>query len=141
MEKRRVNSLSSGSILLAAVCIGILLISGCATTPQKAEGPIATLDVCSTAEITTLKYFMKAPAYGGDPKLHIKVGLKNISDKSKRFNMNIALPEGPSSGGYYPKQIKKGKIPSLKPGETLVRTFRIYYDKVPEQVTIKVEEA
>jgi len=140
MERSKLNSLVSGIISLVVVCFGFVLISGCATAPEKAEGPSATLEVCRTAEITVLKYFMKEPETGGGPKLHFRIGIKNISDKPKRFNLGIALPEGPSAGGYYPKQKKTGKIPLLKPGEELVRVFRLYFDRVPDALTIKVEE-
>jgi hypothetical protein len=140
MERSKLNYLVSGIISLVVVCFGFVLISGCATAPEKAEGPVATLKVCPTGEISTLKYFMKEPETGGGPKLHFKIGIKNISDKPKRFNLSIALPEGPSAGGYYPKQKKKGKIPLLKPGEELVRVFRLYFDRVPDALTIKVEE-
>ena len=108
MERLKHRSLFSGIILAVAICVGFLLISGCATAPKKGEGPVATLKVCPSAEITALKYFMK------DSKFHLKVGLKNISAKQKRFNLSIAIPEGPSSGGLIPKQKKKGKIPYLK---------------------------
>jgi len=135
MERFKLNSLFSGIILAVVVCVGFVLISGCATAPKKGEGPVATLKVCPSAEITTLKYFMK------ESKFHLKVGLKNISDKPKRFNLSVAIPEGPSSGGLYPKQKKRGKVPFLKPGEGKLREFRLYYDMVPAKITIKVEEA
>lgn len=134
MQRFTRNSLFSGIILLTAVCVGFVLISGCATAPKKGEGPVAKLKVCSSAEITTLKYFMK------ESKFHLKMGLKNVSDKPKRFNVNISIPEGPSSGGFYPKQVKKGKAPFLKPGEGKVREFRLYFDAIPQKVIIKVEE-
>ena len=119
-------------------------MSGCATAPVTGEGPVATIKgkaagYSPTAEITSLKYFIK------ESKFHLKVGLKNISDKPKRFNLTIAIPEGPSVGGYYPKQtskqVKKKIIPSMKPGAELVREFRMYYDKTPASVIIKVDEA
>ena len=135
MERFKLNSLFSGIILAVVVCVGFVMISGCATAPKKGEGPVATLKVCPSAEITTLKYFMK------ESKFHLKIGLKNISDKPKRFNLSVAIPEGPSSGGFYPKQKKKGKIPFLKPGEEKLREFRLYFDNVPAEVTVKVVEA
>lgn len=140
MERSKLNYLVSGIVSILVVCFGFVLISGCATAPVKGEGPSATLEVCRTAEITVLKYFMKEPETGGGPKLHFRIGIKNISDKPKRFNLSIALPEGPSSGGYYPKKTKKVKNPLLKPGEELVRVFRLYFDRVPDALTIKVEE-
>ena len=140
MERFKLNYLVSGIVSILVVCFGFVLISGCATAPGKGEGPSATLEVCRTAEITVLKYSMKEPETGGGPKLHFRIGIKNISDKPKRFNLSIALPEGPSAGGFYPKQTKKVKNPLLKPGEELVRVFRLYFDRVPDALTIKVEE-
>ncbi len=135
MERLKHSFLFSGIILAVAVYVGFVLISGCATAPKKTEGHVASLKVCPSAEITALKYFMK------ESKSHLKVDLKNISDKPKRFNLSIAISEGPSSGGFYPKQTKKGKIPFLKPGEEKLREFRLYFDNVPAEVLVKVEEA
>jgi hypothetical protein len=138
MERFKRNSLVSGMIVV--VCFGLVLISGCATTPTG-KGPVATLKVCPTAEITTLTYFMKEPEIGGGAKLHFKIGIKNISDKPRRYDLSVSLPEGPSAGGFYPIQTKKVKNPVLKPGEELVRVFRLYFDRVPDALTIKVDEA
>jgi hypothetical protein len=137
MERFKCNSLFSGIILAVAVCVGFVLISGCATAPKKGGGPIATLKVCPSAEITTLKYSMKKSKFIGGLKFHMKVGIKNISDKEKRYRVSIFLPEGVSSGGFYPR---KGKPPVLKPGEEKVREFPMFFDRVPDTVTIKVEE-
>ena len=59
MERFKRNSLFSVIILTVMVCVGFVLTSGCATAPKKGEGPVATLKVCPSAEISTLKYFMK----------------------------------------------------------------------------------
>ncbi len=139
MKRSRISFMFSGIILAVAVCVGFVLMSGCATAPTG-EGPVATIKgkaagYSPTAEITSLKYFIK------ESKFHLKVGLKNISDKPKRFDVTITIPEGPSVGGFYPQAKKKGKIPYMKPGEELVREFRLYYDKAPASVTIKVDEA
>jgi len=137
MERFKLNSLFSVIILAVAVSVGFVLISGCATVPKKGEGPVATLKVCPSAEITTLKYFMKKSKFSGGPKFHVKVGIKNISDKDKRYRVSIFLPDGVSSGGFYPR---KGKPPVLKPGAEKVRTFPMYFSSIPDSLTVKVEE-
>jgi len=137
MERFKRNSLFSGIILAVVVCVGFVLISGCATAPKKGEGPVATLKVCPSAEITTLKYFMKKSKFSGGQKLHVKVGIKNISDKGKRYRVSIFLPDGASSGGFYPR---KGKPPVVKPGTEKMRTFPMYFGSVPDSLTVKVEE-
>jgi hypothetical protein len=132
-------------VLGVAVCFGVLLIAACATAPPAGEGPVATFKgkslskYSATAEVSSLTYMMK------DSKFHIKLGLKNISSTPKRYDVSISIPGGPSTGGYYPKQtakqVKKKIIPSMKPGEELIREFRLYYDEVPENVMITVNEA
>jgi len=137
MERFKLNSLFSGIILAVVVCVGFVLISGCATAPKKGEGPVATFKVCPSVEITTLKYFMKKSKFSGGEKFHIKVGIKNISDKGKRYRVSIFLPDGVSSGGFYPR---KGKPPVLKPGTEEVATFPMYSDSIPDSLIVKVEE-
>jgi hypothetical protein len=137
MEKYRFNALFSGIVLAVAICAGFVLIAGCTTAPKKSEGPIATLKVCPSAEITALTYSMKGSQFSGGAKFHVKVGIKNISDKENRYRVSIFLPEGASAGGFYPV---KGKPPVLKPGQEMVSEFPMYFDRVPDTVTVKVEE-
>jgi hypothetical protein len=138
MDKFKINNLFSRIILLMTVCVGFVLISGCATKPaKKSNGPIETLQVCPTAKITTLEYSKEKSKFSGGPKLHVKVGITNISDKPLRYRVSIFLPDGASSGGFYPR---KGKPPVVKPGEEKVRTFPMYYDEIPDAITIKVDE-
>lgn len=145
MDRFKYNASFLVVVLGVAICFGSLLIAACATAPPAGEGPVATLKGkalsrhSTTAEVTALKYMMK------DSKFHIKLGLKNISDKPKRYDVSISIPEGPSTGGYFPKQtekqVRKKIIPSMKPGEELIREFRLYYDEVPANVMITVNEA
>ena len=137
MERFKFSCLLPGIIVAVMVCAGFVLMSGCATTPQKSEGPVATREVCPSAEITTLTYSMKESAFSGGPKFHVKVGIKNISDKDKRYRVSIFLPDGASAGGFYPV---KGKPPVLKPGQEMVSEFPMYFDRVPDTLTVKVEE-
>jgi hypothetical protein len=138
MEKFKVNNLFSWIILLMTVCAAFVLITGCATQPEKkGNGPVETLQVCPTAKISTLEYSKEKSKFSGGPKLHVKVGVTNISDKPLRYRVSIFLPDGASSGGFYPR---KGKPAVLKPGEEKVRKFPMYYDEIPDAVTIKVDE-
>ncbi len=137
MERCTLKSLFSGIIMAVVVCAGFVLISGCATAPEKAEGPVATLEVCPSAEITTLTYSMKESQFSGGQKFHVKVGIKNISDKGNRYRVSIFLPDGASAGGFYPV---KGKPPVLKPGQEMVREFPMYFESIPDTLTVKVDE-
>jgi hypothetical protein len=137
MERSKCNSLLSWIIMTVMVCAGFVMISGCATTPQQGEGPVATLDVCPSAEITALTYSVKESEFSGGPKFHIKVGIKNISNKDNRYRVSIFLPDGAAAGGFYPV---KGKPPVLKTGQEMKREFPMYSDQIPDTLTVKVEE-
>jgi len=137
MERFKFNSLLSGIIVAVVFCVGFVLISACATAQKKGNGPVATLELCPSAEITILKYSVKESKFSGGPKFHVKVGVKNVSDEDKRYRVSVFLPSGVASGGFYPR---KGKPPVLKPGEEKVREFPMYSDEVPETLTVKVDE-
>ena len=138
MKKLKVNYLSLSVFFLLAACAGFVLVSGAAVAADKGGNtPISTLKVCPTAKITTLEYFLKKSKFSGGPKLHMKIGIKNTSDKPHRYRVSIFLPDGASSGGFYPR---KGKPPVLKPGEEKVRTFPMYYGSIPDAYTVKVDE-
>lgn len=140
MEGFKLNSLISGIIFVTVVSSGLVLISGPANAAdQTEEGPVITLKICPTAEITTLRYFMKvSKLVGGGPKLHFEIGIKNISSQARRYKLSIMLPKGPSSVGFYPR---KGNPPVLKPGQEKVRTFPMCYDRIPDRFTLTVEES
>lgn len=138
MKKLKVNGLCPSLFFLLTVCAGFVLFSMPAIAADKGEKtPGATLKVCPTAKITTLECFMKKSKFSGGEKLHVKIGIKNISDKPHRYRVSIFLPDGASSGGFYPR---KGKPPVLKPGEEKERTFPMYYDSIPKDYTVKVDE-
>jgi hypothetical protein len=138
MKQLTLSRFSLWIFISVAACIGFVLISAPAFAADKGgKSPVATLKVCPTAKITTVEYFLKKSKFSGGPKLHMKVGIKNISDKPLRYRLSIFLPDGVSSGGFYPR---KGKPPVLKPGEEKARTFPMYYDSIPDAYTLKVDE-
>jgi len=133
MQRKNKLTIILGVLILF---IGSIILASCATTSGKAKtGAAITYDVCSSAKITSVSYFIKK--YKGAPRLHIKIGIKNISKEPKRFRVKIFLSEGPSSGGFYPR---KGKPPVIKPGKELSRTFPMYFSKFPSGFTIVVQE-
>lgn len=138
MKKLKDNGLCPIIFFLMAVCAGFVLLSVPAIAADEGEkAPAATLKVCPGAKITTLECFMKESKFSGGPKLHMKIGIKNVSDTPHRYRVSIFLPDGASSGGFYPR---KGKPPVLKPGEEKVRTFPMYSDGIPKEYTVKVDE-
>ncbi|MEJ2723150.1 MAG: hypothetical protein P8175_00640 [Deltaproteobacteria bacterium] len=138
MEKSRYEALFLRTALTVILCAGLLCAIGGATAEKKGEaGPAVTYEVCSTAQVTSLDCFMKESKFSGGPKLHVKLGLKNIGGETKRFRASIFLPDGASAGGFYPR---KGKPPVLKPGEVQEQTFPMYFDRIPDALTVRVEE-
>ena len=139
MERLRFNNFFSGIIFVVVIClIGLIEIAGLTFASDK-EGklPVETLEVCPSAKITAVDYFIKESEFSGGPKLHVKVGIKNISDQPKRYRLSIFLPDGASSGGFYPR---KGRPPVIKPGEEQSLTFPMYFENIPDAVTLRVEE-
>ena len=138
MEKSRYKVLCLRAALALILCVGLLYAIGCATAEKKGEtGPAVTYELCSTAQVTSLDCFMKESSFSGGPKLHVKLGLKNTAAETKRFRVSIFLPDGASAGGFYPR---KGNPPVLKPGEAQEQTFPMYYDSIPDALTVRVEE-
>ncbi len=95
MKRFKVNNLFFWIVLLMTVCFVFAMISGCATQPvKKGNGPVETLKVCPTIKVTTLEYSVKKSKFSGGPKLHVKVGITNISKKPLRYRVSIFLPDG-----------------------------------------------
>lgn len=121
----------------------VLLVAGMFCTSYAAEKtdaaktaePVVTLDLCPSVQVTNVSYYMKK--YKGAERLHFDVKIKNISKTDKRFRLAIFLPDGVAGGGFYPR---KGKPPVVKAGEELSRTFPMYFNELPREYTIMVQE-
>ena len=120
----------------AVLALAVLLLAAMAlwAVPAVAEmQPKTNFEVVTTADVTSFSYAIKK--YKGKDRLHVTVGIKNVAKVPKRFRVNIWLPDGVSGGGFYPRKKK-----AIEPGKTLSRTFPMYYDKMPDEVTILVKE-
>lgn len=135
-------SFKSKWVVVGCVLIvtSMFLAGGCAlnrkagTSGKQAVVPY-DVNVCPTAKITKVNYFIKK--YKGSPRFHVAVGIKNLSTQPKRFRLHIFLPDGVSSGGLYPR---KGKPPVIMPGKELVQTYPMYYSKLPAKFELVVTE-
>jgi uncharacterized protein YcfL len=103
------------------------------TLSSEASKQEITYDVPQSAEIASVSYFVQE--YKGKKRLHMKVGIKNISDKNLRYRVNIYLPDGVAGGGMYPR-----KADAIKAGEVHNRTFPMYYNELPTRFDIVVKE-
>jgi len=124
--------------------ITILIVTGMFCTSYAAENTSSTqtakatnvsFELCPSVQVTSISYYMKK--YKGAPRLHFDIKIKNISSADKRFRLSIFLPDGVAGGGFYPR---KGKPPVIKAGEELSRTLPMYFDKIPSEYTIKIDE-
>ncbi len=112
--------------------VGILalgLVAGCAGAPAKPQASGAAPSACAAkiekqiapeAQLTELACFFKD--YKKVKSLHIKVGIKNVTNKPHRYRVNLFLDNGKAVGGLIPR---KGKPPVVKPGEVATFTYPV----------------
>jgi len=130
--------------LLAGVVVALAIIfglGGCATT--DADVNAAAFDqnihyeVAASAEITKIAYCIKS--YKGTDRLHMAITVKNKAAETKRFRVNIFLPDGTSAGGLYPRKVK-GDVTGVPAGEDHTREFPMLYNQLPSGFTILIKE-
>jgi hypothetical protein len=125
------------SVLLTA---GLWLM-GCATAGSAAKGegiaPNIVYQVADSAQITKVAYYFKE--YKGATRLFMDLTIKNTAPETKRFRVNIFLPEGPAGGGLYPRKVK-GDVKGVEAGKEHTRSFPMYFDQLPSGFTIVVKE-
>lgn len=126
---------------LSVLLVAGLWLAACATggSAVKDEGiaPNIAYLVSDSAEITKVAYYFKD--YKGASRLHMDVTIKNTSPETKRFRVNIFLPEGPSGGGLYPRKVKED-AKGIEAGQEHTREFPMYFDQLPTGFTIVVKE-
>jgi hypothetical protein len=137
MLKTAFRCMMATAVLLAAG-MGIM---GCATmqgpAQQEAMPSNISYSVPDSAELTKVSYYFKE--YKGASRLHMELTLKNLSPETKRFRVNIFLPEGPSGGGLYPRKVKDD-MKGIEAGKELTQEFPMYFDRLPSGFTIIVKE-
>ena len=130
-----------GIVLLFAALAATVWLSGCVTTGKavQEEGLAQNIvyQVADSAQITRVAYFFQD--YKGASRLHMEIGIKNMSDTTKRYRVNIFTPDGASGGGMYPRKTND-KVTGVNAGEEMTQTFPMYYDKLPTGFTIVVRE-
>ncbi|MCF8052336.1 MAG: hypothetical protein K9L59_13925 [Desulfobacterales bacterium] len=126
---------------LAVLLVAGLWLAGCATvgSSAKEEGiaPGIVYQVPDSAEIAKVAYYFKE--YKGASRLHMDVTIKNTSPETRRFRVNIFLPEGPSGGGLYPRKVKED-AQGIEAGQEHTREFPMYFNQLPSGFMIVVRE-
>ena len=133
------------------VCFALVLVSGAFTAAncwtralwpsakwieERQESCVATIDVCSTAEITAMGCFMKKIIDSEKRNVNFRIGIKNISDWSRRYKVSLFLPEGTSAEVSCPE---KDDSSLLKPGDERVVILPMDFDKNPRLISVRVE--
>jgi hypothetical protein len=94
-------------------------------------------EVAPSAEITKVAYCIKP--YKGNDHLHMAITVKNKAAETKRFRVNIFLPDGTSAGGLYPRKVK-GDVTGVPAGEEHTREFPMLHNQLPSGFTILIKE-
>jgi len=129
--------------LLASVVLAIAIfgLGGCATTDagvnEAAFEQNIQYEVTPSAEIMQIAYCVKP--YKGTDRLHMSITVKNKAAETKRFRVNIFLPDGTSAGGLYPRKVK-GDVTGVPAGEEHTREFPMLYNQLPSGFTILIKE-
>jgi hypothetical protein len=140
MKGKILLDFTGGGILISFAVFTFLLVSlACpALGLGKAEKNklLTVYDVVPSAQITKVNCYFKE--FKGRETIHFEISVKNISAEPKRFKLKIFILDGPSAASLYPRSEKP---PVLAPGKVYMYPLPlVFFDKLPEEFTIKVEE-
>ena len=106
------------ALLVAVIAAACLFFTGCAGkgyTPGTAPDSFPCVpesklekDIVPEAALENLSCYFKN--YEGKDTLHLKVAVKNVSDKPQRYRVNIFMDNGKAVGGLIPRTTKKGLV-------------------------------
>ncbi len=129
--------------LAVILAVAGLTLAGCAGgyTPKNAPDVFACVpedklerDITAEAELQELSCSFKK--WEGSANLHFKVTVKNLSDKPRRFRVNIFLDNDKAVGGLIPRLTKKGLV---NPGESMSETYPVpKMAKQPKEILLKI---
>jgi uncharacterized protein YcfL len=128
----RFCNLKSFAFLSVFAFLFVICTAQPSLSSETSRQPI-TYEAPQSAEIVNVSYFIQE--YKGKNRLHMKVGIKNVSEKNVRYRVNIYLPDGVAGGGMYPR-----KADAIESGTVHTRTFPMYYNKLPTHFDIVVKE-
>jgi hypothetical protein len=111
------------ALLVTVIAAACLFFTGCAGkgyTPGTAPDSFPCVpesklekDIVPEAALENLSCYFKN--YEGKDTLHLKVAVKNVSDKPQRYRVNIFMDNGKAVGGLIPRTTKKGLV---EPGQS-----------------------
>lgn len=109
------------SLVMLALLAALFLFTGCMTAtagpkPQSACINPTDLNKVIASEASLEEFSCEMKKWKGAETLHLKVAVKNTSQKERRYKVNIFLENGKAVGGLLPRKTKNGLV---KPGQTI----------------------
>jgi hypothetical protein len=141
------NSHGVAALLVAAAAALGLLCAGCAgkgyspanapdSFPCVPEDRLET-DIAPEADLQDLSCYFKT--YEGGDTLHLKVGVKNVSDQPRRYRVNFFMDNDKAVGGLIPRKTKDGLV---QPGQTASFDYPVVdMPRSPEAMTLVIKTA
>ncbi len=119
-----------------------LVLFGCAPgkkayapSGQVECGSAVSWEVTKDAEITEFKCFVDEYRNKFE-SVQYTIGIRNVSDRPRRYRVNIFISEGRAVGGLLPET---GKSPVVEPGETVRATYPMKdFKTIPEKIEVVV---
>ena len=141
------NSSSAAALLAALVATACLLLAGCAGkgyTPKTAPDSFPCVpesklekDIVPEAALESLSCSFNK--YEGKDTLHIKVAVKNVSDKPQRYRVNLFMDNGKAVGGLIPRTTKEGLV---EPGQSKSFDYPVVdMPQSPKAITLVIKTA
>jgi hypothetical protein len=142
------KSPGEAALLVAVIAAAFLFfIAGCAGkgyTPGTAPDSFPCVpesklekDIVPEAALENLSCYFKK--YEGEATLHLKVAVKNVSDKPQRYRVNIFMDNGKAVGGLIPRTTKKGLV---EPGQSMSFDYPVVdMPQSPKTMTLIIKTA
>jgi len=135
------------ALLIAVIAAACLFFTGCAGkgyTPGTAPESFPCVpenklekDIAPEAALESLSCYFKK--YEGKDTLHLKVAVKNVSDKPQRYRVNIFMDNGKAVGGLIPRTTKKGLV---EPGQSMSFDYPVVdMPQSPKTMTLIIKTA
>ncbi|UCF82519.1 MAG: hypothetical protein JSV50_15145 [Desulfobacteraceae bacterium] len=121
-------------IFCAVSTFGVFVAESHAGGPKKPE-MVMEFDVTGKAQVTQVVcYFGK---WNNQPALWIQAKVKNITDKPVQYKTRCTLHDIGVNRGFW---VPKAGNPLVKPGKEGKAKFPFTYTKLPQKVTIVVDD-
>ncbi|MGB5619225.1 MAG: hypothetical protein WBM78_20470 [Desulfobacterales bacterium] len=135
------------ALLVAVMAAACLFFTGCAGkgyTPGTAPDSFPCVpeskldkDIVPEAALENLSCYFKK--YEGKATLHLKVAVKNVSDKPQRYRVNMFMDNGKAVGGLIPRTTKKGLV---EPGQSMSFDYPVVdMPESPKAMTLIIKTA